>query len=737
MRKIALMILMLYATCAYAQDDKKALREDADRFFELEQYNLAIEYYRQLNDDVTIDYQLAECYRKTFNYKEAEQRYFKVSHSGQPEFALATYYYALMLKANGKYAESIQSFEEFIFKNKCNDQFLAFVEQAIIDRAGSENALRDSNSKSDRYTVMAESFNSTFNDYAPAVLDSGSLIFTSGRTHSSLTTIDERYGEGFTDNYLFEKKNGNWHDATRQNIRNLNTKFNDGSGSFNRKADRYYFTVCGKEGSQCRIVFSALKSGKWSDPKVLNENINLQKFESKHPAISPGGDTLLFVSDRPNGVGGFDIWMSIDAGNDDWGPAMNMGPVINTKMNEVAPSFTNFNHVFFFASEGHQGFGGMDLYMSKTFSDGSQAIYNLGYPFNSNRDDVFISFADKSLYISSNREDGLGGFDIYSSKINSPLSFVSRLSLRNRSGRGDVSLTSLWSSGSWMDLFYSKSEDKIQYDNLTYEKKMIVDKMIGNQVAQRENSIGEFQGLNEKEYYELLAVAHNQIRKVELQRKYKKSYLTAITPTGDPSMAITAVLIDSLSGKPMASMNIYLMNENGEVLKVTSTNESGIFRFTNVSDGENLYLRYEGNASADARPGVTDLIVVADRPDTFTFDNIYFDTDHYELRPDAKEVLNKLGDFLKLIPDSQVEIFAYADDRGSDTYNFQLTKKRGEAVRKYLGLIGVDETSIAIVAKGRQIQADNNDERRQFNRRVEFYINGEKSSALVTADSHK
>jgi outer membrane protein OmpA-like peptidoglycan-associated protein len=226
---------------------------------------------------------------------------------------------------------------------------------------------------------------------------------------------------------------------------------------------------------------------------------------------------------------------------------------------------------------------------------------------------------------------------------------------------------------------------------------------------------------------------------MELRRKYNKSYLTSIKPTGDPSMAITGVMIDSLTGKPITAINIFLMNESGEVLKVTSTNESGIFRFTNVNQGENLFLRYEGQVSANARPGVTDIIVVADKPDTFTFDNIYFDIDYYNLRPDAKEVLNKLGDFLKLIPDSQVEIFAYADDRGSDSYNFQLTKKRGEAVRKYLGSIGVDETSIAIVAKGRQVNNDglNNEERRQFNRRVEFYINGEKSSALLTANSNK
>ncbi|HZY79224.1 MAG TPA: OmpA family protein [Cyclobacteriaceae bacterium] len=731
MRKIALIVMTLHATLVFGQEDKQALREDADRFFELEQFKLAISYYRKLDEDKEVVWRLAECYRKTFNYKEAEEQYNKVR-----ELPLANYYYALMLKLNGKYGESIVAFDAFIQQGDDNHDL---IEQAMVDRAGSETAMRDAVASNDRNALALESFNSAFNDYAPAVIDSSTLMFTSSRSNSSLTVIDERYGEAFSDNYLFQKKSGVWYDRTRQ-VRSINTRFNDGSGSFNLKGDKYYFTICGKEGSQCRVVVSELRSGKWSDPRTLNDNINPEKFESKHPAVSPGGDTLLFISDRPGGVGGFDIWMSIDAGNDDWGPAMNAGRAINTKMNEAAPAFAGFNHVFFFASDGHQGFGGMDIYMAKRFSDGTQSVYNLGHPFNSNRDDCFISFSDRRVYLSSNREDGPGGFDIYSSQIISPLSFVSRISLRNRSGRNDVHLASVWSQGSWMDLFYSKSEDRLDYEHLTYQQKSLVDKMIANNASRKKNSVDDFPGLHNNEFQDLLAVAQHQFRKQELQRRFRNSYLTTIKVDDKRAIAVTGVLLDSISGKSLGSMNIFLMNEQGEVLKVTSTNESGIFRFTNVTgEGGNFYLRFEGTGTSGVKPGVTDVVVVEDKPDTFTFDNIYFDTDGAELRPDAIEVLKKLGNFLKLIPDSQVEIFAYADDRGTDSYNIDLTKRRGEAVRKYLGGIGVDETSVAIVAKGRQIHADglNNDERRQFNRRVEFYINGEKSSALITADSNK
>jgi outer membrane protein OmpA-like peptidoglycan-associated protein len=728
MRNLAILIFSLAAAYAYAQDEKMP-REQADQYFDLEQFSLSIDYYKQAIDggdiDVALIYRLAESFRKTFQYKEAELHYQKVHSTASTEFPLAGYYYGLMQKLNGKYPESIRSFEEFVASNYSNMSLNQFLEQALIDRAGSEAAIGESKSGNDQYSLGLESFNSKFNDYAPSVADTSQLMITSSRLSSNIAAIDERYGEGFADNYFFEKSNGQWHDRTKQNVRNLNTRFNDGSGSFNRKGNKYYFTVCGKEGSQCRIVVSEFRASRWTDPHALNNNINTAKFESKHPSVSPGGDTLLFVTDRPGGAGGFDIWMSIDSGEDNWGPAINLGPRINTRMNEEAPSFAEFNHVFFFASDGHQGFGGMDLYMAKRFSTGRQAVYNLGHPFNSNRDDCFISFSDHRIYLSSNREDGIGGFDIYSCGIKSPLSFVSKISLKNEAGRGEITLASLKSEGAWLDLFSSRKEDRIEYEDLTYERKKLVDMMVANrQHHQRDNNL-DFSDLSKAEYDQLSVIAQSQYKRIELQKRYKKTLLSHIRNSRSEAITVSGVLVDSVSGKPLASVNVVVMNEQGEVLKMTSTNESGVFRLGNLPGNENLYLRYQ-DANAKAKPGVNDLIVGADGHDTFTFDNIYFDTDHYDLRIEAREVLNKLGDFLKLIPDSQVEIFAYADDRGTNEYNLQLSRKRGEVVRKYLGSVGVDETSISIVAKGRQTEDESvvNEEKRQFNRRVEFYISG-------------
>jgi hypothetical protein len=106
-------------------------------------------------------------------------------------------------------------------------------------------------------------------------------------------------------------------------------------------------------------------------------------------------------------------------------------------------------------------------------------------------------------------------------------------------------------------------------------------------------------------------------------------------------------------------------------------------------------------------------------------ENVYFDFDHYVIRPEAVLVLEELADYLKSNPGAQVEIHAFADDRGSSAYNFELTQKRGEAVAAFLTRNGVDETSLAIIPKGKQsMRKSLNEVQRQYNRRAEFFLNG-------------
>ncbi len=754
MKKITIVLFLalttLLTTTAQTREQDKQLKSMADEYYRDEQYNLAIQYYQELatlsDQNAGINYQLAESYRKTFKYAEAEGYYLKTHFQAANQFPLALYYYALMLKRNGEFDESILYFSEFI--SACqgavnlNDYELKdFMEQALIDKAGSEMAKAELSKKSATYPFKLEDVNSRFNDYAPTVFDSTTLVITSGRVESNRAVIDERYGEAFADNFYFTKNGNHWQDKTKQMFSITNSRFNDGSGCFNHQGNKYYFTICGNESAQCRIFLSTLKDGKWTQPVVLNDNINSGTFESKHPAISKGGDTLLFSSNRRGGFGKYDIWMSINAGSENWGPAINMGSIVNTKLNEFSPSFTEFQNVFFLCSDGHQNYGGLDLYMAKRFSNGVIALYNLDYPFNSTYDDCFISFAAQKIYISSNRKGGLGGFDIYSIKVPSLISYMSKLSLKNKDARGDVKLNARTEKVNNLDLLTARNEDRIEYENLTYEKKKIVDKIVANQLKSIAKTRSEFKNISDEEYESLVGISKMQYGTHDVKRRFAQTMLTEIDLPSDTSkeVSIRGILRDSVSGKPLSSTKILLINGAGDIIKTSSTNDLGQFRFANISSNHRLYLRLE--KSSDFRmekPMIDNLnIITVENQSVYSFENIYFDFDQYILRPEAKLVLNDLVNFLHHNPAKQVEIYAYADDRGEDGYNLILTQKRGEAVLQYLTSNGVDQTSIVVTARGRQKEAVKHIElQRQFNRRVEFYLNGEKVGAEQMAKTY-
>ena len=574
------------------------------------------------------------------------------------------------------------------------------------------------------YRINTENLNSVYNDYAPALRDSTTIVITSGRIESNRQAIDDRYGEGFTDNFYFVKTGNTWQDKTRQLFSVTNTKYNDGSGCFNAKGDKYYFTYCGKGNDKCGIYISTFKDNKWSEPEALNSNVNGPNAETKHPAISKGGDTLMFASNRSGGSGNYDIWMSINSGNENWGPAMNMGPGVNTKLNELSPAFTIFQHIFFLSSDGHQNYGGLDLYMVKLLSNGTLNLYNLDYPFNSNRDDCFISIANNKAYFSSNRESSKGGFDIYSASIPSIVSFTSRISLKSKGARGDVKLNGRTEIASNLNLLAARNEDRIEYQNLTYEKKKVVDKMVSIQNNQQALKREDFPNLSDKDFTELKRIADLQ-RKVQLlEQQFSGKLLSKIsTPGITGNVTITGTVKDSISGKTLANQKIILMDQSGEILKITRTNEAGQFRLTSVEANATLYIRLENVAGTDQHPSVSDLRI-SNTGTEQVFENIYFDFDHYTLRPEALQVLNDLAVLLKKNHAAQVEVYAYADDRGADDYNLTLTQKRGQAVLNYLISKGVDQTALAIIAKGKQTASTPSEIQRQLNRRVEFFLNG-------------
>ena len=150
-----------------------------------------------------------------------------------------------------------------------------------------------------------------------------------------------------------------------------------------------YFLIYKIDNYDGAIYSSGFVNGKWTPIKKLNKNINTKFYES-HAAVSYDGKKLYFTSNREGGQGNLDIYVSEKDGTGDWGPAKNLGNVINTPFNEDTPFITQNDSVLYFCSEGHNSMGGFDMYKSRKTEASWNIPSNLGYPVNSADDDKFL-----------------------------------------------------------------------------------------------------------------------------------------------------------------------------------------------------------------------------------------------------------------------------------------------------------------------------------------------------------
>lgn len=434
MKKIIFFFIVLASFQSYSQSAQQFAKQ-ADIHFKNADYIEAIRVYnaalKKNPNYVKAKYQLAECYRITFDYESAQGYYGEIALAGSRNFPLAGFYYASMQKLKGQYNNALttfQLFQKFMQAEGLNDdeKYRSFYSQAKVEIDGCQLALNQISIKQPDYAfapIMGE-LNSEYNDYAAFSIGSDDIVcVTSGRKGGKGGTQNSTFGETPVDLLRFRRNfSGEWeeYDLKDRFESMINTKWGDGSGSFNRERNKFYYTKCnGDLGDDCHIFVSNLEGGRWAEPKSLNRNINQVGNNSQHPNLTPGGDTLFFVSNRKGTLGGNDIWMSINAGDDNWSEAVNLGKQINTPFNDISPFYSYQEKILFFASDGHRGFGGLDIYIAKGKSLKEAEIYNAGMPFNSSRDDMFFFLGDEKGYLSSNREGGPGKLDIYEFDIES------------------------------------------------------------------------------------------------------------------------------------------------------------------------------------------------------------------------------------------------------------------------------------------------------------------------------
>lgn len=263
-----------------------------------------------------------------------------------------------------------------------------------------------------RPTPLAKPLNTLFYQYFPVLTaDQNTMIFTGVQTPPSRrVAADESM-------YVSYKKNGQW-TAPASISDKINTVDNEGTCSISADGKVLVYTVCEnrRRGSRrgvigiCDLFISVKVGGKWSEPKNLGPNINTRAWESQ-PSLSADGKTLYFASKRKGGKGGIDIWVSKMGTDGKWQPATNLGERVNTSGDEVSPFIHVNGRTLYFSSDGHQGYGGKDLFSVDLFSLAKEKSKNLGYPVNDHRDQV-------GLFITS---DGKKGFYTQEEVVNGRL----------------------------------------------------------------------------------------------------------------------------------------------------------------------------------------------------------------------------------------------------------------------------------------------------------------------------
>lgn len=263
-------------------------------------------------------------------------------------------------------------------------------------------------------TNLGLSINSHFPDYAPRLTADGKTMFYTSCRPENMGGKTYDGGQYFEDIYVSTKVEGEWSKG-KVLAEPVNTVGNEAAMAIS--ADGQELLIYKDDMGDGNIYSSRLYGDQWSTPTKLNSAIN-SKYWEPCGYISADGSTLYFVSDRPGGFGGTDIYKSTRKAGGDWGTALNLGPTINTPFNEYSPFLHPDGETLYFSSMGHKGMGGYDIFFSRTLPSDENVWLepiNVGYPINSTGDDAFYMVtADKQhAYYSSARADGYGEKDNY------------------------------------------------------------------------------------------------------------------------------------------------------------------------------------------------------------------------------------------------------------------------------------------------------------------------------------
>ncbi len=327
-----------------------------------------------------------------------------------------------------RYAQSLKAIKDY---QKADEMLAKFNQKSGNDlraklAASQKDYLAQIKKNSGRYTIENAGINSKYSDYGSAFYNN-KVVFASARDTGGLGHRKHAWtGESFTNLYSADMVSEGALSTPTKFGNNLNSRFHESTPAFTKDGKTIYFTrnnfLDGKKGKDAKkstllkIYKATLDGDRWSN--ITELPFDSDQYDVAHPALSPDEKTLYFASNMPGTLGQSDLYkVSINA-DGSYGTPMNLGNVINTEGRETFPMVTSEGELYF-ASDGHPGLGGLDIFVSKAEKDGSyKEVLNVGEPLNSSHDDFGFLINEKTRlgYITSNRDGGQGGDDIYKFK---------------------------------------------------------------------------------------------------------------------------------------------------------------------------------------------------------------------------------------------------------------------------------------------------------------------------------
>ena len=398
---------------------KSAKLSDAEEKQRIGEYYEAAAIYRKVYTKTSpkkrdlrgyIAYRMAECNRLINNTAKATSAYMNAIRYDYPD---STVYLRMgqMLQKTGRYPEAIKNYDIYMENDPSNLLAINGIQGCELAPGWKKNPTR--------YEVRRmDKFNSRRGEFSPMLAGDkyDQLYFASSRSKDKDAKVSAITGQNNNNLFLVKQdEKGAWL-APVELEDEVNTEYDEGTPSFSPDGNTMYYTYCAQdpEGPRTAEIYistrSSAKWGKGTRVTIVKDSVTALG----HPSISPDGKYLYFVSDAVGGFGGKDIFRARVAGND-FGPMENLGEEINTPGDEMFP-YVRDSVTLYFASNGHPGMGGLDLFKATQDSTGKWKVENLGAPINSMADDFGITFAGKEErgFFCSNRNDARGYDHIYS-----------------------------------------------------------------------------------------------------------------------------------------------------------------------------------------------------------------------------------------------------------------------------------------------------------------------------------